>query len=157
MYEPLIKWTRSKRTQAGDILAWVSKEIDTYYEPFCGVASVLRRFLDSKIKVKHYICSDLNNGLISLWNEIKEHPRLVSSHYRQLWNELNKDNNKQRKKEYFASVRERYNRENNPLDFMFIMRTATNGMPGYNSCGAFNNSFHMTRNGIMPEVRQDYP
>lgn len=54
-------------------------------------------------------------------------------------------------------MRKRYNRENNPLDFMFIMRTATNCMPGYNSCGAFNNSFHMTRNGIMPEVRQDYP
>lgn len=66
MYEPVIKWSGSKRTPAGDILAWVSKEIDTYYEPFCGVASVLRRLLDSKIKVKHYICSDLNNGLISL-------------------------------------------------------------------------------------------
>lgn len=45
MYEPVIKWSGSKRTQAGDILAWFPKEIDTYYEPFCGGASVLRRLL----------------------------------------------------------------------------------------------------------------
>lgn len=66
MYEPVIKWSGSKRTQAGDIIACFPKEIDTYYEPFCGGASVLRRLLDSKIKVNNYICSDLNNGLISL-------------------------------------------------------------------------------------------
>jgi DNA adenine methylase len=48
-------------------------------------------------------------------------------------------------------VRERYNKEHNPLDFMFIMRTTTNGMPRYNQKGEFNNSFHITRNGIDPE------
>ncbi len=47
-------------------------------------------------------------------------------------------------------VRERYNKEHNPLDFMFIMRTTTNGMPRYNRNGEFNNSFHITRNGITP-------
>jgi DNA adenine methylase len=31
------------------------------------------------------------------------------------------------------------------------MRTTTNGMPRYNSNGDFNNSFHVTRNGIIPE------
>lgn len=31
------------------------------------------------------------------------------------------------------------------------MRTTTNGMPRYNSDGEFNNSFHITRNGIIPE------
>ena len=30
------------------------------------------------------------------------------------------------------------------------MRTTTNGMPRYNSDGEFNNSFHVTRNGIEP-------
>jgi DNA adenine methylase len=34
---------------------------------------------------------------------------------------------------------------------MFIMRTTTNGMPRYNHNGEFNNSFHITRNGIQPE------
>lgn len=152
MYEPVIKWSGSKRSQAEKILTFFPKEIDTYYEPFCGGASVLRRLLDSDIKVNHYVCSDLNSGLIDLWNEIINNPLEVYFYYKRLWNELNIDDDKQRKKEYFASVRERYNKEHNPLDFMFIMRTTTNGMPRYNRDGEFNNSFHVTRNGILPET-----
>ena len=152
MFEPVIKWSGSKRSQAENILTYFPKEIDTYYEPFCGGASVLRRLLSSDIKVNRYVCSDLNSGLIDLWNEIINNPERVSSYYNRLWNELNVDDDKQRKKEYFATVRERYNREHNPLDFMFIMRTTTNGMPRYNRDGEFNNSFHVTRNGIIPET-----
>lgn len=152
MYEPVIKWSGSKRSQAGNILKYFPEEIDTYYEPFCGGASVLRRLLDSKIKVNQYICSDINSGLIDLWNEIINHPDWVCKYYKELWNELNKDDDKQRKKEYFTIIRERYNKEHNPLDFMFIMRTTTNGMPRYNRDGNFNNSFHVTRNGIIPET-----
>ena len=152
MFEPVIKWSGSKRSQAENILTYFPKEIDTYYEPFCGGASVLRRLLSSDIKVNHYVCSDLNGGLIDLWNEIINNPERVSSYYKKLWNELNVDDDKQRKKEYFATIRERYNREHNPLDFMFIMRTTTNGMPRYNRDGEFNNSFHVTRNGIVPET-----
>ena len=49
-------------------------------------------------------------------------------------------------------VRNRFNKEKSPLDFMFIMRTTTNGMPRYNRNGEFNNSFHVTRDGIIPET-----
>ena len=152
MFEPVIKWSGSKRSQAENILTYFPREIDTYYEPFCGGASVLRRLLSSDIKVNRYVCSDLNGDLINLWNEIINHPEQVASHYKKLWNELNSDNDKQRKKEYFAMVRERYNKEHNPLDFMFIMRTTTNGMPRYNRDGEFNNSFHVTRDGIIPDT-----
>lgn len=152
MYEPVIKWSGSKRSQAENILKYFPEEIDIYYEPFCGGASVLRRLLDSDIKVNRYICSDLNGELIDLWNQIINYPDLVYNHYKILWSELNKDDDKQRKKEYFTQIRERYNEEHNPLDFMFIMRTTTNGMPRYNRNGEFNNSFHVTRNGIIPET-----
>ena len=151
MFEPVIKWSGSKRSQAEKIISYFPREIDTYYEPFCGGASVLRRLLDSDTKVNHYVCSDLNNGLIELWNCIMNNPNEVMSHYQQLWNELNKDEDKERKKKYFAYIRQRYNEEHNPLDFMFIMRTTVNGMPRYNADGEFNNSFHVTRNGIQPE------
>lgn len=152
MYEPVIKWSGSKRSQAENIISHFPKEIDTYYEPFCGGASVLRRLLDSDIKVKRYVCSDLNSDLISLWNEIKNNPIQVFNHYKILWNEMNSSEDKAIKREYFYKVRERFNKEKNPLDFMFIMRTTTNGMPRYNKDGNFNNSFHITRNGIIPET-----
>lgn len=151
MFEPVIKWSGSKRSQAEKLLTYFPKEIDTYYEPFCGGASVLRRLLSSDIKVNQYVCSDINADLISLWNEIKNNTDKVYNHYDTLWKELNKDNDIDRKRTYFEEIRTRYNKEHNPLDFMFIMRTTTNGMPRYNKEGKFNNSFHITRNGIMPE------
>lgn len=69
-----------------------------------------------------------------------------------MWNELNIDDDKERKKQYFYMIRKRFNEEKNPLDFMFIMRTTTNGMPRYNLSGEFNNSFHITRDGIKPDT-----
>ena len=150
MFEPAIKWSGSKRSQAEEIVKLFPKEIDTYYEPFCGGCSVLRRLLSSDIKVNHYICSDLNGDLINLWNMIKNNPEYLSNHYEKLWSELNIDDNKERKKCYFENVRERYNVEHKAEDFLFIMRTTTNGMPRYNKEGRFNNSFHITRNGILP-------
>lgn len=151
MYEPVIKWSGSKRSQAEEIIKRFPKEIDTYYEPFCGGASVLRRLFDSDVKVNKYVCSDLNDGLIDLWNEIKYFPSRIVPHYTKMWNELNIDDDRNRKREYFEQVRERYNQFHIPFDFMFIMRTTTNGMPRYNKNGEFNNSFHITRNGIQPK------
>lgn len=150
--QPAIKWSGSKRSQADEIFQYFPKGIKTYYEPFLGGASMLAKVLtDPSICVKEYICSDLNADLIALWNLIKVKPKEVSDYYEKLWNELNVDDDKERKKEYFYSVRERYNKNHSPLDFMFIMRTTTNGMPRYNSKGDFNNSFHVTRDGIQPK------
>ena len=150
MFEPAVKWSGSKRSQAEEIIKLFPKEIDTYYEPFCGGCSVLRRLLSSDIKVNHYVCSDLNGDLINLWNMVKEKPDYLSDYYSKLWSELNVDDDKERKKKYFESVRERYNQEHKAEDFLFIMRTTTNGMPRYNKEGKFNNSFHVTRDGIIP-------
>lgn len=101
MFEPVIKWSGSKRSQAESIISYFPKEIDTYYEPFCGGASVLRKLLSSEIKVNKYVCSDLNKDLISLWNKIKSNPEEVCVHYRKLWNKLNIDDNKERKSNIF--------------------------------------------------------
>lgn len=152
---PAIKWSGSKRSQANAILSYFPEEIETYYEPFCGGASVFRALLDSGINVHKFVLSDINNDLIQLWMEIKQNPVNICAYYEQLWKELNKDDDLERKKAYFAEVRERFNKERNPADFMFIMRTTTNGMPRYNHNGDFNNSFHITRNGINPESLMD--
>ena len=109
MIEPEVKWSGSKRSQAEEIIKLFPKEIDTYYEPFCGGCSVLRRLLSSDIKVNKYVCSDLNCDLINLWNLIKEEPIELYEYYLKLWNELNKNENKDRKRSYFNEIREKYN------------------------------------------------
>lgn len=150
LYEPAVKWSGSKRSQAKEILTHFPQKIDTYYEPFCGSAAVFNRLAHSDIYVCKYILSDANNDLIDLFKEIKSNPGDVCAHYEKLWHELNEDADLERKKQYFAEIRSRFNEEHDPKDFMFIMRTCTNGMPRYNRDGNFNNSFHVTRNGIDP-------
>jgi len=150
-FQPVIKWSGSKRTQSENIISKFPKQIDTYYEPFCGGCSILRQLLDSDIKVNKYICSDINRELIELWNEIKTNPSLLSNQYNIMWHELNIDNDLERKKKYFNTIRERFNVWGNPEDFLFISRTTVNGLIRYNQKGEFNNSFHVTRNGIMPD------
>ena len=149
--EPVIKWSGSKRSQASEIVRRFPREIDTYYEPFCGGASVLRRLLMTpSVKVRRYVCSDINWDLIGLWNEIKDNPDWLAKRYAAMWRELNADGDLERKKRYFNAVREEFNETRNSDLFLFIMRTTTNGMPRYNARGDFNNSFHVTRNGIEP-------
>ena len=37
-FQPVIKWSGSKRSQSEEIIKYFPKEIDTYYEPFVEVA-----------------------------------------------------------------------------------------------------------------------
>ena len=107
-FQPAVKWSGSKRHLAEEIIRRFPSKIDTYYEPFCGGASVLRRLIDTNaIEVNRYVCSDLNDGLIGLWNEIKDNPDHLLEYYEDLWNELNGDDDLERKKRYFESSPDR--------------------------------------------------
>lgn len=154
-FKPVIKWSGSKRSQSEEIVSFFPKEIDRYFEPFTGGASVLFQLLHSDIQVNEYICSDINIDLINLWNKIKHYPNQLYESYNHMWNELNKDDDLERKKQYFYTVRKRFNDFRSPHDFLFISRTTTNGLIRYNKNGDFNNSFHVTRKGINPDTLKE--
>lgn len=149
MFPPVIKWTGSKRSQAAEILKHFPREMDTYYEPFVGGGSIMRALLESDVKVNRIVCSDINNDLIRLWQDIKDYPQQLADRYEELWYGLNgPDDDKARKINFYNAIRTRFNEERCPADFLFLLRTCANGMPRYNSMGDFNTSFHITRDGI---------
>ena len=150
-FQPIIKWTGSKRSQCDELIQYFPDEIDTYYEPFCGGCSMMRRLLDSDVKFNKIVCSDFNIDLITLWKEIQLHPNDVFWKYSEMWSTMMECGDVDSKRSYFEQKRYEYNMTHDPFIFFFIMRTTTNGMPRYNSKGEFNNSFHLTRNGITPE------
>ena len=149
-FQPVIKWSGSKRSQSEDIVKRFPKEIDTYYEPFVGGASVLFQLLHSDVRVKNYICSDINEDLINLWNIIKDDPDTLCSKYEEMWNELNNKPNVDLKREYYNNMRDEYNKTRDPQLFLFLSRTCVNGLIRYNSKNEFNTSFHFSRKGIEP-------
>ena len=84
MFQPVIKWTGSKRSQTTEILKHFPREMDTYYEPFVGGGSIMRALLESDIKVNRIVCSDINNDLIRLWQDIKDYPQELADRYKEL-------------------------------------------------------------------------
>lgn len=70
-FNPVIKWSGSKRSQSEVIVSNFPKKITIYYEPFVGGGSVLYQLLNSDIKVESFIYSDINEDLIKLWNIMK--------------------------------------------------------------------------------------
>ena len=153
MVQPVIKWSGSKRSQAEAIVSYIERDYGTYYEPFCGSCAVMARILsEAPGRFRRYVASDLNADLISAYDLVKSNPGAVVSGYGRMWREMNCEQNTiEDKKKYFEKVRARLNESHDPVDFIFVMRTTTNGMPRYNSNGEFNNSFHVTRNGINPD------
>ena len=158
--KPFVKWAGGKGSLIKQLIAYLPSNFNeqedvTYIEPFVGGGSVLFQLLNSNIKVNRYICSDINKDLIDLWNFIKDEPVKLSNSYDKMWKELNKDEDVDRKKDYYYTVRDRFNKTKNPVDFLFLSRTCMNGLIRYNSKGKFNTSFHFSRPGIHPDKLKD--
>ena len=138
--QPVIKWSGSKRSQAEEIISHFPKKYNNYYEPFVGGGSILGRLNPGQA-----IVGDSCTPLIKTWEMIKNNPQELSQHYRQEWNLLQKD------KTHYYKVRERFNNNKEPKDFLFLTRTAFNGLIRFNKNGDFNSSYHANRPGINPD------
>jgi len=150
----LIKWTGSKRSQAG-LIADLMPTYNRYFDPFLGGGALL--YIAA---VPGSVAGDLYEPLISLWNLIQMEPDKVIKDYKNKWTDLNKeldaiDTNKIKKGEsipkIFYVVRKHFNETHDPLDLNFLMRTCVNGIVRFNNNGEFNNSFHLSRRGMTPE------
>lgn len=111
---------------------------------------MLFQLMNSDIKVCKYICSDINEDLINLWNAIKNNPSHIYERYKIMWEELNSIEDINKKKEYYYTIRNRFNKLRMSEDFMFLSRTCANGLIRFNSQGEFNTSLHFSRPGINP-------
>lgn len=141
MFQPVIKWSGSKRSQAATILSYLPDSFNRYYEPFIGGGSMLYT-----ISPKHSICGDVCEPLIALWKKIKNSPDTLSESYRQRWTRLQKEGHMA-----YYTIRDNYNATHTPEDLLFLSRTCVNGLIRFNSNGDFNNSLHYTRKGIDPD------
>ena len=143
-YPSIIKWSGSKRLVA-EQLSNKFPTFERYFEPFVGGGSML-----PYSNGRPAYASDIIPELISLWNEIKNHPETVADEYEKRWKELQKDG-----QDVYYKVRDDFNRDRSPYDFLFLSRTCVNGLIRFNSNGDFNNSFHLSRPGINPDTLRE--
>lgn len=139
-YPSIIKWSGSKRLVATQ-LAEHFPSFDRYFEPFVGGGSML-----PYSNGKEGYASDIIPELIGLWDIIKQNPDEVAEEYRNRWEKLQRLG-----ADVYYEVRDNFNKTRNSHDFLFLTRTCVNGLIRFNSNGDFNNSFHLSRAGIMPD------
>ncbi len=135
----LLKWTGSKRSQAARIAAY-APTFGRYYEPFLGGGALL--YLLAKPGA---VAADIYAPLTAFWTMVRDDPERLIADYAVQWAALQED-----LPGYFYVVRDRFNSTRQPEDLNFLMRTCVNGIVRFSKKGDFNNSFHLSRKGMLP-------
>lgn len=138
-----LKWVGGKRRIAREIVSFFPEKYNTYYEPFLGGASV---FLEASPKRAHL--SDLNPSLINFYEILRDKPRELVDNALMYEREFNALVSPVAKKSFYYRVRSEYNQETNATGiedatrFLFLNKTAFNGLYRENSKGEFNVPFN---------------
>ncbi len=130
-YVPPIK-IQGKKTQLVDfILENLPNEFDTWVEPFMGSGVV-----GFNVKPKKAIFADSNPHIINFYKAIKnkEINYLIVKQFLQEQGKVLAEKGQA----YYNEVRERFNKEHQPLDFLFLNRSCFNGMIRFNRKLEFN-------------------
>lgn len=142
--DSVIKWSGSKRLVAFEIAKYFPERIETYYEPFLGSGAMLPY---GAARAKKIVASDLCAPLVNIWKNIRDDPRNLAECYRVHWQSL-----RDRGEEYYYTARDAFNEGRADAGtFLFLTRTAVNGLVRFNRKGGFNASIHKGRPGIHPD------
>ena len=132
------------------LVKWISSnveniEYDNWIEPFMGTGVVA-----FNIRPKRAILCDSNPHLIRFYNAIKN-KEITSGLVRKY---LTKEGQKLLSSDgdYYYEVRNRFNENGNPLDFIFLSRSCFNGMMRFNKKGGFNVPFCKKPNRFAPAL-----
>ena len=105
-----------------------------WIEPFMGSAVV-----GLNVAGRRAVFADINPHVICFYNLLKE--RLITSVSVRSFLEEHGARLAERGADYYLEVRERFNVEHNPMDFLFLNRCCFNGMVRFNGKGKFNVPF----------------
>ncbi|MEW6773446.1 MAG: Dam family site-specific DNA-(adenine-N6)-methyltransferase [Bacteroidota bacterium] len=124
------------KTKLIDVIKHISSHVkyEMWIEPFMGTGVV-----GFNIRPEKAIFADSNPHLIRFYSDLQMNkitPQKVKSFLQSEGNKLLIAG-----EDYYYKVRERFNNNHDPLDFLFLNRSCFNGMIRFNSKGDFNVPF----------------
>jgi len=145
-----IPYQGSKRRLAGVILHHCPGNTQRLVEPFAGSAAVSLAAA-SRGLVDHFVLNDTNTPLMALWAEIINAPEALADAYTQLWFAQGK-----RERAFYDEVRNRFNQEPQPVDFLYLLARCVKASVRYNANGEFNQSPDNRRKGARPSTMRQH-
>ena len=149
--KPFIKWVGGKGQLIEQLDAQLPADFGnwenvTYIEPFVGGGAMLFYMLQRYPNIKHAVINDINPDLITCYRTVRDTPDQLIESLRYIENVYIALQTEEAKKEFYLSVRARYNEKNldsieNTTKFFFLNRTCFNGLYRVNKKGLFNVPF----------------
>ncbi len=125
LHEPLLKWPGGKRALLKEILPLFPTSFNRYYEPFIGGGAAFFALRPSEA-----ILADNNPDLINCYEQVRDNPRVVIDHLREMPNT---------ERDYYA-VRASAPQERaaQAARFIYLCTLSFNGIYRVNLKGVFN-------------------
>ena len=164
--KPFIKWVGGKNQLIPTFEGLLPSKIDqmenmTYIEPFIGGGAMLFYMLQRFENIKYAVINDLNPDLIKAYKTIKKNPEALIQNLSLIERDYLEINEEEKRKEFFLSVRKRFNKGDmsdvdNTTMLMFLNRTCFNGLYRVNSKGEFNVPFGKYKNPTICDPNTIY-
>ncbi len=135
----------SKRNLARAILPYVPLECAAFVEPFAGSAAMSIAVASHQL-AKRFVFNDLNAPLAVLWREIIDDPEGLAGRYTAIWQQQEHG----KETEFYNRIREEFNCQPRPDQFLFLLARCVKAAVRYNSKGEFNQSPDPRRRGMIP-------
>jgi DNA adenine methylase len=121
------------------LVEWIIDQINfeikgKWIEPFMGSGVV-----GFNIRPKRAVFADKNPHIINFYNAIKR--KEITSKKVEMFLKIEGEKLLKKGEEYYYEVRDRFNKYQDPLDFLFLNRSCFNGIIRFNSKGEFNTPF----------------
>ena len=147
-FQPVIRWTGGKRKQSEEIIGLFPKEIDTLWIPFLGGGSVMYQAINSNVKIRRIMCSDIYAPLMVLWNLIQNSPKQLMVEYTAHWDKLELDRG------YYKECVDKFNADGgvDAILFFFLSRCCTRGSITYDNNGNFISKMSEKDLAIRPNM-----
>lgn len=134
----------SKRILASSIIAYFPKRIDRLIEPFAGSAAVSLA-ASYYGKVENVLLNDINQALVSLWDQMIYNPEAISDAYESLW-----WMQQGQERHFYDVIRDEFNKTRRPDYFLYLLARCVKASVRYNPKGEFNQSPDNRRKGAQP-------
>ena len=149
---PCIKWIGGKTLQTKIIIPKILERLKiktVYVEPFVGGGSIIiellkQCYLNGITNISFY-CSDINEVLIRMYNEIKNNPIELIEKLKQYIDKDNKDD--------YNRIRNEFNLNPQVEQFIYLNKRCFRGLFRVNKRNEFNSSYNKTKN---PPVFQEH-
>ncbi|MEI7961454.1 MAG: DNA adenine methylase [archaeon] len=137
--KPFVKWAGGKRQLVHELLKYSPKKFENYFEPFFGGGALFFELYSAGL-IKHAFLNDVNKELINAYKVIKEKPSELIAEF----------NNKKYVHDETTFYKIRAEKSIGLIQatarFIYLNKTAFNGLYRVNSKGGFNVPFGKYKN-----------